>query len=41
MTVTLWLRHKMNIRYYKSLILCAASERVDNSIRGVQPDACV
>ena len=30
----------MNIRYYKGLIMSAASERVDHSIRGVQPDVC-
>jgi len=40
-TVKLWLRDKMNTRYYKGLILCAASERVDRSIRGVQTDVRV
>jgi hypothetical protein len=40
-TVTLWLPDKINTWYYKDLILRAASERVDHSIRGVQPDVCV
>jgi len=31
----------MNSRYYKGLILYAASERVDHSIRGVQTDVCL